>query len=64
MNGEFLHIGVTLVVGLIAYLSNRNVNAIEASITEAKNDLAKHDERLREHGESIAAIKAIMDERG
>ncbi len=61
MNGEYLHIGVTLVVGLIAYLGNRSVNAIEASLSETKDEIEKHDERLIQHGESIAYLRAILD---
>jgi hypothetical protein len=60
-NGEYLHIGVTLVVGLIAYLGNRNVNFVENGITEAKTEIERHDERLRLHGEAIAYLRAKIE---
>lgn len=64
MNGEYVHIGVTLVVGLIAYLSNRSINAVEASISEAKDDLKEFDKILREHDRAIAGIQAVAADRG
>ena len=63
MNGEWFHIGASVVVGVIAYLSNRSVNAMENSITETKADVKDHDERLREHGEHLAALEALFTER-